>query len=191
MASIEGELTHQKEHRYGGWNRVAVAAPSRVLDVHLHTRDEIMTKQSEFLANVPNLNISPAAFKPYVVHDGLIYVSGQLPVKDGKLVWAGRVPDPVTIEQAKEAAVLCMSNVLAWVKLACNGDFARVERCIRIGGFVSTCDQYYDAPAIINTASEIVTSAFGDSGDHCRIAIGVASLPLNAPVEIEATFAIR
>lgn len=150
-----------------------------------------MVAQSDFLANVPDLHIPSAAFKPYVVHNGLIYVSGQLPVIEGKPVWTGRVPDQISVDQAKEAAALCMQNVLAWVKHACGGDFARVDRCIRIGGFVSTCEGYYDAPSIINTASKIVTSAFGNLGDHSRIAIGVASLPFDAPVEIEAIFAIH
>lgn len=150
-----------------------------------------MRTSEELLKKIPNLQMPVATFKPYVVHGGFIYVSGQLPIRDGKPVWVGRVPDAISIETAKEAAVLCTENVLAWVKHACSGDFGRVERCIRLGGFVSTSEGFSDAPAIINVASEIMTGAFGDRGNHSRIAIGVASLPFNAPVEIEAIFALR
>lgn len=150
-----------------------------------------MRSSQAILATIPDLKIPSAAFKPYVVHDGLIYVSGQLPVRDGKPVWVGRVPDPVSLDQAKDAAVLCAENVLAWVKHACAGDFSKVERCIRLGGFVHGAEGFVDAPAIINAASEFVTSAFGERGDHSRIAIGVASLPFGAPVEVEAAFALR
>lgn len=150
-----------------------------------------MVLNHDLLRNVPNLQIPAAAFKPYVVHGGIVHVSGQLPVRNGKPVWVGRVPGTVTIEQAREAAELCTLNVLAWLKHACQGDFTRVERCIRLGGFVAADEGFADAPAIINAASQIMTSAFGERGEHARIAIGVKSLPFDAPVEVEGVFAIR
>lgn len=150
-----------------------------------------MTEKRDFLRDIPDLQVPTAAFKPYVVHGGLIHVSGQLPIRNGKPVWVGRVPDAVSIEEARQAAELCAINVLAWVKHACQGDFDRVERCIRLGGFVATGEGFADAPTIINTASQVMTSAFGDRGDHARIAIGVMSLPFDAPVEVEAVFALR
>lgn len=150
-----------------------------------------MSSCGNILTNLPDLAIPAAAFKPYVVHAGLIHVSGQLPVRDGKALWTGQVPDLVSIDQAKEAAALCARNVLAWVGHACGGDFGKVDRCIRLAGFVSTGRGFTDAPGIINVASKMMTDAFGENGSHARIAIGVASLPLDAPVEIEAVFALR
>jgi enamine deaminase RidA (YjgF/YER057c/UK114 family) len=146
---------------------------------------------TELLSSIPDLTIPAAAFRPYVLHGDLLVVSGQLPMKDGKPVWVGRVPDEISVEQAKEAAVLCCRHVLSWVKHACGGDFAKVERCLRLGGFVQTADGFNDAPGIINAASAMMTDAFGQRGEHSRVALGVASLPFGAPVEIEATFAIK
>lgn len=150
-----------------------------------------MVLNRDFLQNVPDLQMPAAAFKPYVVHGGIVHVSGQLPVRDGKPVWVGRVPGAVSVDQAREAAELCALNVLAWLKHACQGDFARVERCVRLGGFVAADEGFADAPAIINAASQVMTTAFGDRGEHARIAIGIMSLPFDAPVEVEAVFAIR
>jgi enamine deaminase RidA (YjgF/YER057c/UK114 family) len=130
-------------------------------------------------------------FRPYVLHGDLLIISGQLPVATGKPSYIGRVPDAVSVERAKEAATLCTINVLAWVKHACGSDFDRVVRCIRLGGFVNAAPGFYDAPSIINTASQMINEAFGERGAHARVALGVASLPFDAPVEIEATFAIR
>lgn len=150
-----------------------------------------MSINKDLLAKVPTLNISAAAFKPYIVHGGLLYISGQLPMRDGAPAWKGSVPDVVSIDEAKQAAVLCTMNVLAWVKHACEGDFGKVERCIRLGGFVDTAQGFSDAPGIINAASEIMVEAFGERGAHARVALGVASLPFGAPVEVEALFALR
>jgi enamine deaminase RidA (YjgF/YER057c/UK114 family) len=143
------------------------------------------------LADIPDLQIPSAAFKPYILHQSIVYISGQLPIAGGKPALVGRVPDQISVDKAKEAAELCMRNVLSCLKHACGGDFGKIERCIRLGGVVYADRDFTDAPGIINVASQMATAAFGDQGEHCRIAIGVASLPLGCPVEIEAAFAIR
>ena len=146
---------------------------------------------TELLSRIPDLTIPTAAYRPYVLQGGLLFISGQLPMKNGKPVWVGRVPDEVSIDQAKEATALCCTHILSWVKHACGGDFGKVERCVRLGGLVQTSHGFNDAPAIINTASVLMTDAFGQRGEHARVALGVASLPFGAPVEVEAIFAVR
>ncbi|MDE2611618.1 MAG: RidA family protein [Burkholderiales bacterium] len=140
---------------------------------------------------LPTLSIPNAAFRPYVLFDDQLTVSGQLPVRDGKPLFTGKVPDRVSIEDAQGAARLCVINILAWAHHATEGNLNRVRKVVRLGGFVATSDGFADAPAVINAASELVTRIFGERGSHARIAIGVASLPLNAPVEVEASFVLE
>ncbi|WP_028219258.1 RidA family protein [Paraburkholderia oxyphila] len=140
---------------------------------------------------LPTLAIPAAAFRPYVVYDNQLIVSGQLPVRDGKTLFSGKVPDAVSVSDAQTAARLCVINILAWAHHATAGDLNRIRRVLRLGGFVATSEGFADAPAVINAASELTTQIFGERGSHARIAIGVASLPFNAPVEVEATFALE
>lgn len=140
---------------------------------------------------LPDLDMPKAAFRPYVFDGTSLIVSGQLPLLDGNPICVGAVPESVSVDEAKEAARRCAINILAWVRSACDGDIDRIVRVNRLGGFVVTGPGYANAPEIINAASEIFTSVFGADGQHARIAIGVASLPLGVPVEVEATFTVR
>ncbi|ESH95056.1 MULTISPECIES: RidA family protein [unclassified Cupriavidus] len=139
---------------------------------------------------LPPADMPSALFVPYTLHRGILTISGQLPTVGGKAFATGRVPDGVSLDTAREAARLCVANVLGWVAAATDGDLERVQRVLRIGGFVATSASFHDAPAVVNAASELINFVFGDKGRHARIAIGVASLPFGAPVEIEATFAL-
>jgi enamine deaminase RidA (YjgF/YER057c/UK114 family) len=118
----------------------------------------------------------------------LVFVSGQLPRKDGKMLNPGKVGAGVTAEQAKESAKLCALNVLAVAQAACDGDLSRIQACIRLEGFVACVPAFTDQPAIINGASDLVVAVFGDSGKHARFAVGVYALPLDACVEVAAIF---
>ncbi|MGO4332432.1 RidA family protein [Cupriavidus sp. 2TAF22] len=139
---------------------------------------------------LPPPAIPTALFVPYTLHRGILTVSGQLPVRSGQPIFAGRVPAEVSLDDAREAARLCVANLLGWASAATNGDLERIDGVLRLGGFVATSDGFHDAPAVVNAASELINFIFADKGRHARIAIGVASLPLGAPVEIEATFAL-
>jgi enamine deaminase RidA (YjgF/YER057c/UK114 family) len=140
---------------------------------------------------LPALAIPAAAFRPYALYKNHLIVSGQLPVRDGKTFFVGKVPDAVSVSDAQSAARLCVINILAWAHHATDGDLNRIRKVMRLGGFVATSEGFGDAPAVINAASELVTQIFGERGSHARIAIGVASLPFNASVEVEATFALE
>lgn len=132
-----------------------------------------------------------ALYVPYTVHDKLIYVSGQLPLRDGRPAYTGIVPEQVSMEDAIEAARLCALNVLGWAKIACDGDLSRIDRCLRLGGFVQCTTGFAPVPQIINAASKVMLDVLGPRAEHARIAIGVASLPMAVPVEVEAIFAMK
>ncbi|PQV54808.1 RidA family protein [Paraburkholderia sp. BL21I4N1] len=140
---------------------------------------------------VPDHAPTRAAFKPFNQQGNLLVVSGQLPLRDGKVQWTGAVPEAVSVDDAKAAARLRVLNVLGYVHQATGGNLERVTKVLKLGGYVVTSPGFADAPSIINAASELITQIFGDRGEHARIAIGVASLPLNAPVEVEATFILE
>lgn len=124
------------------------------------------------------------------VHSGtLLFVSGQVPLRDGKPIATGRVPDDVDVETATECARQCVLNALAAVH-AEFGSLERVRGVARVGGFVACSPGFGDQPKIINGASDLLVDILGDSGKHARAAVGVPALPLNVPVEIEFHFVI-
>ena len=131
-----------------------------------------------------------AAYVPAVKTGNLVFVAGQLPLVDGKIVKEGKVGKEVTPDEAKEMAQVCALNALAAIALVANID--QIERIIRVGGFVNSVPGFFAIPPIINGASELFIKLFGEvNGKHARTAIGVAELPLNAPVEIEVVVKVK
>ena len=134
---------------------------------------------------------SPAGnYVPYVIAGDLVFISGQVCRKDGKLSCAGKVGRDVTVEDAQQAALVCALNLIAHLKAACEGDLDRVVRCVRLSGFVNSDPEFKDHPAVINGASDVMIQVFGERGRHARTALGVAALPSNASVEVEGIFQI-
>ncbi len=129
------------------------------------------------------------AYVPAKRSGNLVFVSGQLPMKDGKLVAIGQVPSRASIDDAKAAAKQCVVNALAAV-VASGVDLDHVEGVVRIGVFVSSDPAFTQQPQVANGASELLKEIFGDAGQHARAAVGVASLPLDAAVEIEFVFEV-
>ena len=133
---------------------------------------------------LPTAAAPVAAYVPAVKTGNLVFTAGQLPVVDGKLVKEGKVGSDVTAEDAKKMAEICALNALAAISLV--ADIDQIEKIVRVGGFVNGAPGFVAIPAVINGASELLIKLFGDvNGKHARTAIGVAELPLNAPVEIE------
>lgn len=118
-----------------------------------------------------------------------LFIAGQLPLKDGRLAVEGTLGAGLDLDQGKEAARLAGLNILAQAKAAL-GDLDRIVQCLRLNGFVNSAPGFTDHPKVINGASELMVNVLGNKGRHTRIAIGCASLPLNAAVEIDAIFAI-
>ena len=115
----------------------------------------------------------------------LIFVSGQLPMKDGTLTCTGPVPTAVSVEQAVQAARQCAINALSVLRDACQGDIDKIGQILRVGIFVQSADGFDAQAKVANGASELLAAVFGDAGKHARAAVGTNSLPLNATVELE------
>src|SRR5690606_1093467 len=118
-----------------------------------------------------------AAYVPFVVSGSSVFISGQLPVWNGDLQFIGKLGKDFSLEEGQMAAQMCALNILAQLKAAV-GDLDRVKRCVRLGGFVNAGPDYTDHPKVINGASEVMVTAFGEAGKHARSAIGCGSLPL-------------
>jgi enamine deaminase RidA (YjgF/YER057c/UK114 family) len=145
---------------------------------------------SELGFSLPTAAAPVAAYVPAVKSGNLVFTAGQLPVIDGKLVKEGKVGSDVTAEDAKELAKICALNALAAISLV--ADLDQVERVVRVGGFVNCAPGFIAIPGVVNGASELLIKVFGDlNGKHARTAIGVAELPLNAPVEIEIIIELK
>jgi enamine deaminase RidA (YjgF/YER057c/UK114 family) len=125
-----------------------------------------------------------AAYIPAVQTGNLVFTSGQLPMVEGHLVQSGKVGSEVTPERAKELATICALNALAAIKMAI-GDLDKVKRVVKVVGFVASAPDFTGQPGVVNGASEFLGEVFQDAGIHARSAVGVAVLPLDAPVEIE------
>ena len=129
-------------------------------------------------------------YVPYVVSGNLVFVSGQLPNKDGQLAVKGKLGADVSLEDGQEAARLCALNLLAQLKAAC-GDLDKVTRVVKITGFVASTADFIQQPAVINGASNLMADAFGEAGKHARVAVSAPTLPLGAAVEVDGIFEIR
>jgi enamine deaminase RidA (YjgF/YER057c/UK114 family) len=132
-----------------------------------------------------------AIYVPSVKAGSLVFVSGQLPLRDGKLVSTGKVPSEVSIQQAQQAAAQCAVNRLAIVSGEIGGDWQRLVRVVRLGAFVHSDDDFTDQAKVANGARELLGQVLGDAGKHARSAVGVNTLPLGASVEVEFIFEIR
>lgn len=142
---------------------------------------------AELGLTVPDVAAPVAAYVPAVQDGSRIFTSGQLPMVSGSLAETGKVgtgDGHVTPERAKELAQLCALNAIAAVK-SIVGDLDKVERVVKVVGFVASDPAFTGQPGVINGASELLGKAFGDKGVHARSAVGVAVLPLDAPVEVE------
>lgn len=142
---------------------------------------------AELGLTVPDVAAPVAAYVPAVQDGSRIFTSGQLPMVSGSLAETGKVGEGeglVTPERAKELAQICALNAIAAVKSVV-GDLDKVERVVKVVGFVASDPAFTGQPGVINGASELLGKAFGDKGIHARSAVGVAVLPLDAPVEVE------
>ena len=134
---------------------------------------------------------SPAAnYLPFTRTENLVFVSGQVPFIGGKLEITGTVGKNATVEDAQGQAKICAINLLAQLKVACDGDLDRVVRVVKLGAFVASADDFFNQPIVVNAASDLMVEAFGDADRHARFAVGTNALPLNCLVEIEGIFEI-
>ena len=150
----------------------------------------IKDKLAELGLTLPEAALPVASYVPAVRTGNLVFTAGQLPLVDGKIPFVGKVGSDVTPEQAKDMAQVCALNALAAISLV--ADIDQIEKIVRVGGFVNGIPGFVAIPAVINGASELLIKLFGEvNGKHARTAIGVAELPLNAPVEVEMVVQLK
>ena len=139
---------------------------------------------------LPRAAAPVANYVPVVMAGKLAFVSGQVTVWNGEFRFIGKLGKEFAIEQGQQAARICGLNLLAQLKAALNGDLDRVKRCVRLGVFVNSTDDFTDQPKVANGVSDLMVEVFGDAGKHARAAVGSNVLPLNVAVEVDAVFEI-
>ncbi|MQW87183.1 RidA family protein [Sinorhizobium saheli] len=151
---------------------------------------EIETRLAELGVVIPEAVAPVANYVPYVVTGSILYISGQLPMEGGKVAVTGHVGRDVDVAAAQRAAQLCAINILAQAKAALGGDLGRIRRLVKINGFVASTPDFTEHHLVINGASNFFANVLGESGKHARAAVGMAALPFNAAVEIDAILEI-
>lgn len=129
-------------------------------------------------------------YVPYVRSGALLFISGQIPLRGGEMLYPGKVPAQVSVEQAQQAARTCFLNALAQAKAAVD-DLDQVARVVRMSGFIASGEGFTDQAQVMNGASELAFQVFGEPGRHARLAIGVSELPLGAAVELEVILELK
>ncbi|MES2677635.1 MAG: RidA family protein [Pseudomonadota bacterium] len=135
--------------------------------------------------------IAPIAnYVPFIRSGNQVFISGQLPIKNGEVKFAGKVGDDLSIEDGQNAARICAINVLANLNIACDGDLNKVVRCVKLGIFINAAADFTNHPVVANGASDLMVEVFGEKGKHARFAMGAGSLPRGVAVEVDAIFEI-
>jgi len=140
---------------------------------------------------IPALPDALANYVPFKIIDNLLYVSGQAPSQNGKIVYTGKIGEDLSEEKGVLAAELCCLNIIAVLKKSINGQWEKLDSFVKLGGFVNCNSGYTNHPNIINGASNLLIKIFGDQGRHTRFAVGSNSLPMNIAVEIDAIIKIK
>jgi enamine deaminase RidA (YjgF/YER057c/UK114 family) len=151
--------------------------------------EEIYARLREHGITLPMPAAPAANYVPFALAGGLLTISGQLPIENGALAVTGKLGGGVSLEDGQRGAKLCAINILAQAQAAL-GDLGRIQRCVRLGGFVASTPDFTDQHKVVNGASDLIAAILGDAGKHARAAVGVAALPMDAAVEVEALFAV-
>lgn len=130
-------------------------------------------------------------YVPYVISGSLVFIAGQIPFINGQKLYIGKLGETMDIPTGQKAAQNCALNILANLRDAIAGDWTRVVRCVKVGGFVNSTPDFDQQSVVINAASDLLVSALGERGKHARFAVSAPSLPLGAAVEIDAVFEIK
>ena len=135
--------------------------------------------------------VSPIAnYSPYVITNNIIFISGQIPISEGTILYTGKVGNDIDIESAKKAAELCMLNSFAILKSAVNNNLLSIKKCLKITVFINSVDTFYEQPIVANGASDLIDKIMEPDAKHSRSAVSVTSLAKNAAVELDSVFEI-
>ena len=148
-------------------------------------------KIKELKIELPEAKAPVGSYVATKVSGKLLYVSGQISMNSNGELIKGKVGKDLTTEEAYKAAERCGLSIVAQVKKACEGDLSKVKSCIKLTGFVNSIDDFTEQPKVINGASDLIASIFGEAGMHTRAAVSTNSLPLGVSVEVDAIFEIN
>jgi enamine deaminase RidA (YjgF/YER057c/UK114 family) len=150
----------------------------------------IDTRLAELGVTLPDAPAPAANYVPFVLVGNLVHISGQISQSEAGLI-KGRLGADLGVPEGAEAARRCAISLLAQLKKACGGDWSRLERAVKLVGFVNSTPDFIDQPKVINGASDFLVAVLGEAGRHARSAVSAASLPLGVAVEIEAIFQLK
>lgn len=152
---------------------------------------DIDARLAELGITLPQMSAPLANYLPTRRQGSTLFVSGQVPARDGKDIYTGKLGAEFDIEQGQAAARICAINIIGQVNQALGGDLSKVKGVLRLGGFINAVPEFTDHPKVLNGASDLMVEVFGDAGRHARAAVGVYSLPRNVAVEVDAIFEIE
>jgi len=141
--------------------------------------------------NLPNAPDPVGSYVATKIVDKLLYISGQVSIDEKGEFIKGKVGKELNLDEGYEAAKRCALNIVSQAKKACSNDLSRIKSCVKLTGYVNSTDNFTDQPKIINGASDLISSVFGEIGKHSRAAVSVNSLPLGVAVEVDAIFEIK
>jgi len=145
-------------------------------------------KIQELKIKLPEAKPPVGSYVATKITGNLLFISGQISIAENGELIKGKIGKDLSTEQGYEAAKRCGLSIVAQAKVACNGDLSKIKSCIKLTGFVNSTDNFTDQPKIINGASDLIASIFGDAGMHTRAAVSTNSLPLGVSVEVDAIF---
>ncbi|MDA0967325.1 MAG: RidA family protein [Proteobacteria bacterium] len=151
----------------------------------------IEQKLKDLGINLPDSNPPAANYIPYTTVGNLVFIAGQTCKWHGELQYAGKVGEKYSLEEAQKAARLCGLNVLMQIKHACNGNLEKVKKCVRLGVFLNSTDNFSDQAKVANGVSDLMVEVFGENGRHVRTTTSSNSLPSQTTVEVEAVFEVE
>ncbi len=152
---------------------------------------KIADRLQELGIELPSAPNPVANYQPYVVSGNLVFLSGQVTIWNGEMLYQGKIGRDFSVDEGYQAARMCGLNLIAQVRAACDGDLDRVKRVVKLGAFVNCIDDFKELPNVVNGASDLMAEVFGDAGRCTRTNAGVPSLPVGFAVEIDGIFEIE
>jgi len=148
-------------------------------------------KIKELKINLPEAKPPVGSYVATKIVGNLLYISGQISISENGELIKGKVGKDLSVDDGYKAAKRCGLSIIAQAKVACNGDLSKIKSCVKLTGFVNSTDNFTEQPKVINGASDLIASIFGDAGMHTRAAVSANSLPLGVSVEVDAIFELN
>ena len=152
---------------------------------------EFENKIRELKINLPEAKPPVGSYVATKIVGNLLYISGQISISENGELIKGKIGKDLSVDDGYKAAERCGLSIISQAKVACNGDLSKVKSCVKLTGFVNSTDNFSDQPKVINGASDLITSIFGEAGMHTRAAVSTNSLPLGVSVEVDAIFELN